>query len=248
MLKHGTGFLKTLLRQNRTWKSAKVIKEAFLLTQRSVWINRAAEAWALPCVCSGVWGEEDARGQCNLVFLIGESEANIGAPAHTCDLPEAMLWMWTLGGSKTSRSWRPLCLWQDLCGHGAHSMRDSCPRKRHPILLQSLLVRMHNVWGRRGSSSLSLEEIKGRRQVRYSCFAVQLWFAVILSYFTCTDSSEEVILAQEDVPMPGIPGVPGQGHTVPSPSEGYDWESCQKWAHLPLLKVIIHLGADPSAG
>lgn len=52
-----TGFLKTLLRQNRTWKSAKVIKEAFLPTQRSEWINRAAKAWALACMGSGVWGE-----------------------------------------------------------------------------------------------------------------------------------------------------------------------------------------------
>lgn len=134
----------------------------------------------------------------------------IRAPAHTCDLPEAMLWMWTWGSSKTSRSWRSLC----LCGHGtqgAHSMPKEMPSW---IITEPV-----------GEDAQWVGQVRkfftqsGRREVRYSCFAVQLWFAVILSYFTCTDSSEEVIVAREDVPVPGIPGVPGQGHTVPSPSE-----------------------------
>lgn len=52
---------------------------------------------------------------------------------------------------------------------------------------------------------------------------------------------------REDVPVFGISGLHGQGYVAPSPSEGYDRESCQKWANLPLLKVI-YLGMDPSAG
>lgn len=119
------------------------------------------------------------------------------------------------------------CLRGRICVIGAqstqtlgHSMRESCPRKHHPKLLQSLAVRMQ--CGRQVRKDVSSSLSREGGEARYSCFAMYLQFAVILSYFTCTDSLEEVLLAWEGVPVPGIPGVHGQGYTVPSPSEGYD--------------------------
>lgn len=91
MLKRSTGFLKTLLGQNRTWKSAQVINEAFLPPQRSEWINRAAKAWALPCMGSSVWGEE---GSCHMdrantisYLTLG---ANTGAVCRETDVHAAV--------------------------------------------------------------------------------------------------------------------------------------------------------------
>lgn len=139
--------------------------------------------------------------------------------------------MYVLGSSKTSRSWRFLSPWQDLC--------DWCPEhpnsgafhegelpKETPSQVTTEPGSEDAVW-EAGEKGCKFFTQSGRRsgeggEARYSCFAMYLQFAVILSYFTCTDSLEEVLLAWEGVPVPGIPGVHGQGYTVPSPSEGYD--------------------------